>query len=634
AMKARPGGYTVERLIEEGSLDELKQEAARVLLAGARPPWSPSWEVDPWALRAQAQGEQQQRISDALNKFASTHPVGERAGKTWRFRHDLLQVMVDAGALPARELRDPWGRRVSTKEALETAGLSDFPSWAEAEAEGRVNQIYQALLQDGVKQLARDPSLKRRAFVITAADLERLAASGRIARGRLTDPWGAPFRIVERKRPMEYDVLRTRFLLASNGPDGLAGSKDDLTPELYGYGWGRGRMGGRGELLMERAAMPMADAFGAGGGGNVGGLHGGIALPGAAPMHLRREALDDNFARHATATTTARPDKPADASGGEPERIRQDFPETMLWRPELTTDARGDATIDLTLADSITTWQLTAEAIAADGRMGAGAAEVRVFQDFFVDVDLPPVVTQHDELAVPVAVYNYLPAAQRVTLELEDGAWFQKLGESTQTLDLGPSKVDVRYFKIRVAGVGRRTLTVHARGSSVSDAIKRPIEVMPDGAERALSFQDSLGAGAAHHQLTIPDNAIADASLATLKIYPAMATHVIEGLDSMLRMPGGCFEQTSSTNYPNALSLDYLKRSKQSSPAVEKKAHDFLAAGYQKLLGFEVKGGGFSWFGQAPANKILTAYGLEEFYDMARVHPIDERVITRTQQWL
>ncbi|HME06442.1 MAG TPA: hypothetical protein VKG25_05300, partial [Bryobacteraceae bacterium] len=60
----------------------------------------------------------------------------------------------------------------------------------------------------------------------------------------------------------------------------------------------------------------------------------------------------------------------------------------------------------------------------------------------------------------------------------------------------------------------------------------------------------------------------------------------------------------------------------------------YIANGYQRLLTFEVPGGGFSWFGQAPANKILTAYGLMEFSDMSKVHDVDPKVIQRTQQWL
>ena len=105
-------------------------------------------------------------------------------------------------------------------------------------------------------------------------------------------------------------------------------------------------------------------------------------------------------------------------------------------------------------------------------------------------------------------------------------------------------------------------------------------------------------------------------------------------MDSILRMPGGCFEQTSSSTYPNVLALDYMKRTKKLTPEVHAKAEGYIANGYQRLLTFEVPGGGFSWFGQAPANKILTAYGLMEFSDMSKVYDVDPRLISRTQQWL
>ena len=61
--------------------------------------------------------------------------------------------------------------------------------------------------------------------------------------------------------------------------------------------------------------------------------------------------------------------------------------------------------------------------------------------------------------------------------------------------------------------------------------------------------------------------------------------------------------------------------------AREAKAEGYIGNGYQRLLTFEVPGGGFSWFGQAPANKILTAYGLMEFSDMAKVYDVDPRLI-------
>ena len=63
-------------------------------------------------------------------------------------------------------------------------------------------------------------------------------------------------------------------------------------------------------------------------------------------------------------------------------------------------------------------------------------------------------------------------------------------------------------------------------------------------------------------------------------------------------------------------------------------AEKYVGTGYQRLLTFEVDGGGFSLFGNAPANPFLTAYGLMEFNDMAKVYPVDEALIERTAQWL
>ena len=70
------------------------------------------------------------------------------------------------------------------------------------------------------------------------------------------------------------------------------------------------------------------------------------------------------------------------------------------------------------------------------------------------------------------------------------------------------------------------------------------------------------------------------------------------------------------------------------NPEVQMQAEKYVGTGYQRLLTFEVQGGGFSLFGQPPADPFLTAYGLMEFSDMAKVYPVDEALIERTAQWL
>jgi uncharacterized protein YfaS (alpha-2-macroglobulin family) len=93
-------------------------------------------------------------------------------------------------------------------------------------------------------------------------------------------------------------------------------------------------------------------------------------------------------------------------------------------------------------------------------------------------------------------------------------------------------------------------------------------------------------------------------------------------------------EQTSSAAYPNILVVDYVKKARVASPALLAKAEQYLSVGYQKLLTFERPGGGFDWWGSGPPLVWLSAYGLQEFNDMARVYPVDRGVIERTQAWL
>ena len=327
----------------------------------------------------------------------------------------------------------------------------------------------------------------------------------------------------------------------------------------------------------------------------------------------------------------------ADASLGPrvepPPRLRQYFPETLYWNPEAITDESGKLDLDLPLADSITTWRLSAQANTQDGALGGATAGLRVFQDFFVDLDLPVSLTQNDEISVPVNVFNYLTQAQKVRLEVTEEDWFELLSPPAQEVTVGPNEAESVQFRLRARDFGTHRLTVTAWGDKMSDALAKQVRVAPDGLEVNGSGSDWLEDGA-EGAVSIPPEAIPGTSKLYVKVYPGPYSQVVEGLDSILRMPSGCFEQTSSSAYPNVLVLDYLRRTGRVSPEVQRKAEGYVAAGYQRLLTFEVPGGGFSLYGNAPASVPLTAYGLLEFHDMAQVHPVDPALIERTANWL
>jgi uncharacterized protein YfaS (alpha-2-macroglobulin family) len=354
--------------------------------------------------------------------------------------------------------------------------------------------------------------------------------------------------------------------------------------------------------------------------GVIGGVPGGIA------------GGRGGFSLNGNAVTFGKVESSAPAA-----RVRSYFPEALYINPEIVTDGAGLASITIPLADSITTWRMAMMASTPRGALGSGASSIKVFQDFFVDPDLPVTLTQGDQVSVPVAVYNYSGAKGDVSLQLQPDEWFSLAGDvPMKTLAVDSGRVGAAQFTIEAKRIGKFKLTLNARMSgaaSRADIVVREIEVIPNGREQSMVFNGRLNT-AVQHQLNFPAASIADASKIFVRLYPGPLSQVIEGMDSILRMPNGCFEQTSSATYPNVLALDYMKRTGKLTPEVHAKAEGFISNGYQRLLTFEVPNGGFSWFGQAPANKILTAYGLMEFYDMSQVHDVDAKVIQRTQRWL
>ena len=434
-----------------------------------------------------------------------------------------------------------------------------------------------------------------------------------IAARELNDPWGNRY-------IFDFGQLENTggwFQMHSVGPDGLDGTDDDLTQETP---WLQQRFAGRG-------------GFGGGGFPQRGRrmLFKNQLMDGALPMAA---AVPEMAMEVAAMGSIAESEVTADSVGGAaPVRIREYFPETLLFEPALITDSRGQATMAVGLADSITTWRMTTMASNAAGALGSTETPLRVFQEFFVDIDLPVFLTQNDRVSIPVVLYNYLDAAQDVRLVFETDTWFELEGDAEVTVTMNPGEVRALYFPIQVKELGHHKLTVFAHGKTMQDAIRREVEVAPDGEKVEVSVSDRLSASV-EHTLTIPENSVAGAQKILVRVYPGVFSQIVDGLDSMLQMPSGCFEQTSSTTYPNILIVQYMQETEQINPELQMKAEGFINAGYQRLLTYEVPGGGFSWFGEAPANKILTAYGLKEFYDMAKVHEVDPDVMARTHAWL
>ncbi len=323
-------------------------------------------------------------------------------------------------------------------------------------------------------------------------------------------------------------------------------------------------------------------------------------------------------------------------SGGsamETPRLREYFPETLLWQPVIETDKQGRARINFKLADNITTWKVAVVASTEDGRIGTTEKEIKAFQPFFVEHEPPRVLTEGDEISLPVVVRNYLEREQKVNLEIKPESWFSLLGPSQKRTAVVAGDAKRETFDFRVtASIDDGKQRITAFGSDANDAIEKPVSVHPDGQEISVTEGDIVGSTATM-EMSLPENSIPKSTRAELKIYPNLMAHVIEGVEAIMQRPYGCAEQTISSTYPSLLLLSHQKRTGEEL-AVRARAERYLKNGYSRVLNYRDEQGGFSYWGRGDANVALTAYALRFFTEASDVMEIDKEIIKETREWL
>jgi TonB-dependent SusC/RagA subfamily outer membrane receptor len=312
---------------------------------------------------------------------------------------------------------------------------------------------------------------------------------------------------------------------------------------------------------------------------------------------------------------------------------REDFRSTVYWNHTVVTDARGEAKLSFYNNDAASAFRITAEGVAASGLIGRKEEVYYTQLPFSLDARLPEYLGFEDVLKLPVQVKNETSSALsgRITLTIPSELSVEE--PTTTTVQVQPQSTQTFWFTISPKGIeGEYPVVITLESSDYQDEISHTIHVKPAGFPVRMSF--SAKELDKTIQFSIRD-AERNSVKAELTAFPDVLSDLFTGAESILEEPHGCFEQVSSSTFPNILALQFLKQSGLIQPDVEKRALGYIQNGYQKLAAYEIKGGGFEWFGHPPAHEGLSAYGLIQFHEMKKVFPkVDDVMMSRTRDWL
>lgn len=309
--------------------------------------------------------------------------------------------------------------------------------------------------------------------------------------------------------------------------------------------------------------------------------------------------------------------------------IRDDFRETIYWNPVVQTDNNGEANVEFYNSDATTTFRAIAEGIGYNGTVGRAETTYVAQNKISVDAKIPPYLTVGDKTLIPLVIRNNSLEKQSLPIHviLPPGL---KAGDYPEEVTLLPDSAQQVLIPVEVTAAVKDIGRIITGAIPNAEMLSLPLQTADKGFPLNAAFS---GNRSAQHDFNI-SKAIPGTLKVNLKLYKDITGRFTDDIAAMLRAPYGCFEQTSSTTYPNIFILKYLKQTGTSNPAVEKKALDYIEAGYKRLISFETSEHGFEWFGHTPAHEPLTAYGLLEFTDMQEFIKVDQAMLQRTKEFL
>lgn len=312
---------------------------------------------------------------------------------------------------------------------------------------------------------------------------------------------------------------------------------------------------------------------------------------------------------------------------------RTDFRNTIFWEPNVEVGKNGKAQIEFYTSDDITSFRVIAEGIGIDGLPGRTEHTVFTQLPFAMKVKVPVEVATEDVVSIPLTLKNNTEKPLGGSLAISAPASLHASGTIPPSQILMPGEAKTIFLDYKVLSeTGEGTFTIGFKACGLGDAFTQTIRIVPKGFPVTASFS---GQELQNEYTVTMQHVVAGSAQATFTAFPNVVSDLMKGVESILREPYGCFEQTSMSSYPNAMVLDYLKSTDSKDEKLLASASALLDRGYKRLTTFETKEKGYEWFGSNPGHEALTAYGLMQFTDMDKVGAqVDKKMVQRTAEWL
>lgn len=428
----------------------------------------------------------------------------------------------------------------------------------------------------------------------------------------------------------------------------------------------------RDEKAMTESLAVVSGTYYGGGGGAAGRREASFArgaiVNAAMPASAAAPAMLGAEMKAAKAKVPA--GMPAVPPGDEPNVVlRADFRSTILWQPDVKTDANGTAMVKVKYPDSLTGWKATARAATAGNQFGIATATTRTKQPLIIRLQAPRFFVVGDTVTISAVINNNTDEPMQVEVGLDlvgtSSASSLILKKNGDAVERVPTKLDVSAngearadWICEVKKPGEVKLKVTGHGGKHSDAMEKTYLAHDHGIEKLIAKSGKVRGNDITVKLDLPKERKADSTSLTVQVTPSLAVTMLDALPYLIDYPYGCTEQTMSRFLPAVITAKTLRDvgldpedvmgrvfggiEANSAAATHPKGRKNLAAldamtkaGLERLYDFQHADGGWGWWRDGESDHWMTAYvvwGLSLARDAKLA--VKEDVLTRAKDFL
>lgn len=308
---------------------------------------------------------------------------------------------------------------------------------------------------------------------------------------------------------------------------------------------------------------------------------------------------------------------------------RHDYRETLYWNPIVETDKNGKAQIEFYQSDASSAFRIMTEGISAKGLIGRDETTYAAQSLISIDAKIPQYLTRTDQMTIPVVIKNNSAETRNLKLNVIVPNHI-KLMRADSLITLKPLESGRLFVTMQTDKLINSNIQFAVKSGEFRETVILPVKVEEKGFPHYFSIINNKNET---YKIDVPEY-VNGSFMSSYYVYQNSALQMFEDLERLKREPHGCFEQLSSTVYPNIFILDYLKSTKKIDADTESKVIRNLKKGYQKMFSYKNRDGGFSYFGSTDSDVALSAFALLEFRDLKKYVNVDAKLIQNLSSFI